>query len=75
MIPVITGATRTISISFRKHLSNVLGKHEVKQLQKTAIPGTAHTLPKVCFRYVHVNTLHKGDDNENNNKATNLPTP
>jgi hypothetical protein len=42
--PVITGATGTISKSFRKYLSNVPGKHGIKELQKTAILGTAHTL-------------------------------
>jgi len=41
VIPVIIGATRTISKSFRKHLSNIPGKHEVKEIQKTAILGTA----------------------------------
>jgi len=41
-IPVITGATGTISKSFRKDVSNVPGNHEVKELQKTAILGTAH---------------------------------
>jgi hypothetical protein len=46
MIPVITGATRTISKSFRKYMSNVPGIHEIKKLQKTAILGTAHTLWK-----------------------------
>jgi hypothetical protein len=40
---VITGATGTISKSFRKYLSNMLGKHKIKELQKTAILGTAHT--------------------------------
>ena len=33
----------TISKSFRKYVSNIPGKHEVKELQKTAILGTAHT--------------------------------
>jgi len=42
VIPVIIGATRTISKSFRKYVSNIPGKHEVKELQKTAILGTAH---------------------------------
>jgi hypothetical protein len=28
VIPVIIGATGTISYSFRKYLSNILGKHE-----------------------------------------------
>jgi len=47
VIPVITGATGTISKSFRKYFSNILRKHEVKELQKTAILGTAHILRKV----------------------------
>ena len=47
VIPVITGATGTISKSFRKYLSNIPGNHEVKELQKTAILGTAHILQKV----------------------------
>jgi len=34
VIPVIIGATGTISKSFRKHVSNIPGKHEVKELQK-----------------------------------------
>ena len=42
MIPVIIGATGNISRSFRKYVSNIPGKHEVKELQKTAVLGTAH---------------------------------
>jgi hypothetical protein len=42
-IPVIMGATETVSKSFRKYLSNVPGIHEIKELQKTAILGTTHT--------------------------------
>ena len=34
MIPVIIGATGTISKSFRKYVSNIPGNHEVKELQK-----------------------------------------
>ena len=84
-------------------------KHEIKELQKTAVSGTAHILREVlmymyktyfmseitlhvaetantdsyntlyprnmvCFRYIIVNTLHKGekndDDNNNNNNTT-----
>jgi hypothetical protein len=41
--PVITGATGTISKSFRKYLSSVPGKHDIKEVQKTALLGTAHT--------------------------------
>jgi 2-phosphoglycerate kinase len=40
---VITGATGTISKCFRKYLSSVPGKHDIKELQKTARLGTAHT--------------------------------
>jgi hypothetical protein len=32
MMPVIIGATGTISKSFRKYVSNIPGKHEVKEL-------------------------------------------
>ena len=46
-IPVIIGATGTISKSFRKYISNIPGNHKVKELQKTAILGTAHILRKV----------------------------
>ena len=45
--PVIIGATGTISRSFRKYASNIPGNHEVKELQKTAILGTAHIFRKV----------------------------
>jgi hypothetical protein len=47
--PVIRGATGTISKSFRKYLSSVPGKHDIKELQKTAILGTAHTLREVLM--------------------------
>ena len=49
VIPVIIGATETISKSFRKYVSNIPGNHEVKELQKTAILGTAHILRKVLM--------------------------
>ena len=37
----------TISKSFRKYVSDIPGNHDVKELQKTAILGTAHILRKV----------------------------
>ena len=49
VIPVVIGVTGTISNSFRKHVSNIPGKHEVKELTKTAILGTAHILRKVLM--------------------------
>jgi hypothetical protein len=48
-VPVIIGATGTISKSFRKYVSNIPGKHEVKELQKTAISDTAHIIRKVLM--------------------------
>jgi hypothetical protein len=36
---IITG---TISKSTKKYVSNIPGNHEVKELKKTAILGTAH---------------------------------
>jgi len=47
LIPVIIGATGPISQSLRRYLSNIPGKLEIKELQKTAILGTAHILRKV----------------------------
>jgi hypothetical protein len=49
VISVIIGATETISKWFTKYLSNTPGKHEIKELQKTAILGTAHILRKVLM--------------------------
>jgi hypothetical protein len=47
VIPEIISATGTISKSFSKYVSNILGNHEVKELRKTFILGTAHILRKV----------------------------
>jgi hypothetical protein len=43
----ITGATGTISKSFRKYLRSMPGKQEINELQKIAILGTTHILRKV----------------------------
>jgi hypothetical protein len=47
--PVIIGATGTISKSLKKYLSSVPGQHGIKELQKTAVLGTAHTLREVLM--------------------------
>jgi hypothetical protein len=49
VIPVTTGATRTITKSLRKSVSTIPGNHEVRELQKTAILGTAHILRNVLM--------------------------
>ena len=47
VIPVIIGATGTISKSLRIYMSNIPGNHAVRELQKTATLGSAHILRKV----------------------------
>jgi hypothetical protein len=49
VIPVIIGATGTISKSLRKYVSTIPGNHEVKELHKTAKLGAAHILRKVLM--------------------------
>jgi hypothetical protein len=46
VIPVIIGATGTISKSFRKYVSTIPGNHDIRELQTTAILGTANILRK-----------------------------
>jgi hypothetical protein len=49
IIPVIRGATGSTSRSFIKYLSNIPGKHEVEELQKIAMLGTARIIRKVLM--------------------------
>jgi hypothetical protein len=49
VIPVIIGATGTVSKSFRKHVSNIPGNHGLRELQKTDILSTVHIIRKVLI--------------------------
>lgn len=49
MILVIIVVTGTISKPLRQYLSNIPGKHVIKEVQKTAILGTAHKLQEVLM--------------------------
>jgi hypothetical protein len=49
VIPVIIVATGTISKSFRKYVNTIPGNYDVRELQKTAILGTAHIFRKVLM--------------------------
>jgi len=49
VIPVTSGETGTISKSLGQYLKNISGKHEIKELQKAAILGTAHVLREVLM--------------------------
>jgi threonyl-tRNA synthetase len=42
VIPATIRATGTIWESIREYLNNILEKHDMKELQKTAILSTAH---------------------------------
>jgi hypothetical protein len=56
VIPVIIGATGTISKSFRKYGGTIPGNHDARELQKIAILGTAHILRKVLMlKYTRAN--------------------
>jgi hypothetical protein len=44
VIQLIIAATGSVSESFTKYLSNIPGKEDIKELQKTAILATAHNL-------------------------------
>jgi hypothetical protein len=47
VIPVTTGATGTTSESFKNYPSNIHGKHDIKELQKTAVLKIALVLGEV----------------------------
>jgi hypothetical protein len=56
VIPVINGATGTISKSLRKYVSTIPRNNDVRELQKTAVLGTAHILRKVLMvEYIRAN--------------------
>jgi hypothetical protein len=61
LITIITGATGTVSESLGQYLRNIPGKHEIKELQKTAILVTAHKLGKVLN--VQVQNIFHGRSN------------
>jgi hypothetical protein len=49
MISIIIGMNETISKTLKQYLSNIQRKHEIEELQKPAILGTAHKLGKVLM--------------------------
>jgi hypothetical protein len=56
VIPVVIGANGTVSASFRKYLSSIPGKHDIKELQNTAILCAASILVEVLmYQYKTLN--------------------
>jgi hypothetical protein len=47
VISIIRRANGTTSKSFRTYLNNIHAKHDIKEMHKTFILGTAHILFKV----------------------------
>jgi hypothetical protein len=58
--PKIIEATEITSKSFRKYLSNTNREHEVKQLHKTAILGSARMRRKVLMQQYESIMLRNG---------------
>jgi len=74
-IPVIIAATGTISKSFRKYVSDIPENHYIKELQKTAILGTAHILRKVLTeknKRANAGTRHRGTINNKDRIAATM---
>jgi hypothetical protein len=46
-IPVVIGATGTVTRIFKKNLETIPGKHSIDSLQKAAVLGTSHIIKKV----------------------------
>jgi hypothetical protein len=49
VVPVVRGATATISNSFRIYLSNTLWQNKFKEAQQPTILGTVHMLRHRAF--------------------------
>jgi len=49
VIPVVIREAGTVSNSFRKYPNIMPKEHEFKELQKTSILGTAHTVHNVLL--------------------------
>ena len=65
LIPVITGATGTISEVLGLHLNNITRKREIKELQTTALLDTAQ------IHSLQFNVVDNGDDDDDNNNNNN----
>ena len=64
VILIITRETGIISESLRKYLSNILGKHDSKELQKTTIMDTALiTVSLILTRTYYTNTVLNNNHN------------
>ena len=58
----LTIRSRTKSKSFRKYLSNILGKHKIKEVQKTSILDNAHLLQNILMLKSAYKTFNMGNN-------------
>ena len=49
VIPIIIGVTEIVQKGIQSYLQKILGKHNLYNLQRSAILGTAHILRKVLL--------------------------
>jgi Tfp pilus assembly pilus retraction ATPase PilT len=56
----LTVRPRTKPKSFRKYLSNILGKHKIKKVQETSILDNAHILQNILM--LKYNTFNRGNN-------------
>jgi hypothetical protein len=49
VIPVVTGATGSVTKGLKKYPETIPGKHSIDFLQKTAVLGTSHIIRKVLL--------------------------
>ncbi len=47
VVPIVIGATGVVERNMTKYLNKIPGKHNVYNLQRSAVLGTAHILRKV----------------------------
>jgi phosphoribosylformylglycinamidine (FGAM) synthase-like enzyme len=59
VIPVTTQAIGTISTSYRKYLSNIPGRHEIKAYKNSHISHCTHTFRKVLLQKYKTFTMRK----------------
>ena len=49
IVPVITGATGTVTKGLKNNLEAVQGEHSIGSVQRTAVLGTAHIIREVML--------------------------
>jgi hypothetical protein len=59
IVPVIRGATGTVTKGFKKNLEAIVQKHSVQSVQKTDVRGPSHTVR--CVLQCDTGSVRCGD--------------